>query len=213
MGGASGGYTTIAARVETELEIDRSRFICVLERVDSEAAARAAIARVRAAHPRARHHCTAFLIGPRGELARSNDDGEPSGTAGLPMLEALRGAGLSDVVAIVTRYFGGVLLGTGGLVRAYSASVQESAAAAARVGRSLRVAVSVDVDYDLGPGLEAELRRLGHPPVHVEYGTGMRIDLAAAPDRVDDLVARVAALTSGRARTQQTGSAWADDPA
>ncbi|WP_395245795.1 YigZ family protein [Agromyces sp. MMS24-K17] len=211
MGEASGSYTTVAGPVETELEIERSRFICVLDRVDSEDAARAAIARVRAAHTRARHHCTAFLIGPRGELARSSDDGEPSGTAGLPMLEALRGEGLSDVVAVVTRYFGGVLLGTGGLVRAYTAAVQESAAAATRVVRSLRTTVAITADYDRGPALEAELRRLGHVPVHVEYGADMRLDVAVAPAGVDAFTARVAELTAGAARVVPQGSAYVDD--
>ena len=213
MGEASGSYTTVAGPVETELEIDRSRFICVLERVDSEDAARAAIARVRAAHPRARHHCTAFLIGPHGELARSSDDGEPSGTAGMPMLEALRGAGLSDVVAVVTRYFGGVLLGTGGLVRAYTAAVQESAAAAPRVRRSLRTTVAITADYERGPALEAELRRTDHAPAHVEYGTDMRLDVAVAPTDLDGFLARIAELTAGAARTEATGTAYADDPA
>ncbi|MWB99186.1 YigZ family protein [Agromyces seonyuensis] len=211
MDATGAGYTTIAARVETELEIERSRFICVLERVEHEDAARAVIAGVRAAEPRARHHCTAFLIGPRGELARSSDDGEPSGTAGLPMLEALRGEGLSDVVAVVTRYFGGVLLGTGGLVRAYTASVQESARAATRVRRGLRTLVSLTADYDRGPSLDAELRRLGHPPLDVVYGEDMRIDVGVPPEDLDAFAARVAELTAGAAGIRIGGTAYVDE--
>ncbi|GAA1941775.1 YigZ family protein [Agromyces allii] len=213
MAAASGTYTTVAARVRTEIEIERSRFICVLDRVDDEDAAREVIAAVRAAEPKARHHCTAFVIGARGELARSSDDGEPSGTAGQPMLEALRGEGLSDVVAVVSRYFGGVLLGTGGLVRAYTASVQESARAATRVTRSLRTTVEVRSDYERGPSLEAELRRLGHTPLHVEYGADMRIDVGVPTADTDGFAARIAELTGGAARVAVAGTVYVDDPA
>jgi uncharacterized YigZ family protein len=197
MAAASGSYETIAARVETEIEVERSRFICTLARAAGEDAAREVIADVRAAQPKARHHCTAFLIGADGGLSRSSDDGEPSGTAGQPMLEALRGEGLSDVVAVVTRYFGGVLLGTGGLMRAYTASVQESARAATRVRRSLRTTVAIRADYERGPALEAELRRLGHAPSHVDYGSQMRIDVPVPPAEVASFTARVAELTAG----------------
>src|SRR5699024_706460 len=88
-----------------------------------------------AAGPDARHHCTAMVIGPEGRLQRTNDDGEPPGTAGSPMLEVLCGEGLSDVVAVVTRWFGGTLLGTGGLVRAYSDAVRAAVGAARLVQR------------------------------------------------------------------------------
>jgi uncharacterized YigZ family protein len=212
MAAASGTYETIAARVETEIEIERSRFVCTLARVGSEDAARELIASVRAGAPKARHHCSAFLIGANGDLARSSDDGEPSGTAGQPMLEALRGEHLSDVVAVVTRYFGGVLLGTGGLVRAYTASVQASARAATRVRRSLRTRIEVRADYERGPALEAELRRIGHAPLHVEYGDDMRIDVGVAPDEVAAFEARVAELTAGSARAVPAETAYVDEP-
>lgn len=103
----------------------RSRFIATLRRVDSESEARAVIAEVRHSFPDARHHCSAFVVEEPGAslIERSNDDGEPSGTAGTPMLEALRGSRVTNVVCVVTRYFGGVLLGTGGLARAYADAV------------------------------------------------------------------------------------------
>ena len=97
----------------------RSRFLAHVARAETEAAARAVIAEARAAHHDARHHCSAFVLGADAMLRRSNDDGEPSGTAGRPMLDVLGGRGLSDVVVVVTRWFGGTLLGTGGLTRAY----------------------------------------------------------------------------------------------
>src|SRR5680860_1503467 len=117
-------YFSIARNASAEIEVKRSRFICHVERVANEDEARAVIERIRKQHWDARHNCSAFVLGPGGDVQRSNDDGEPSGTAGAPMLEVLRGRGVSDVVAVVTRYFGGVLLGAGGLVRAYSDSVR-----------------------------------------------------------------------------------------
>lgn len=119
------------------------------------------IARVRDAHPRARHHCTAFILGPDGRVARHNDDGEPSGTAGMPMYEALQAAGFSDVVAVVTRYFGGVLLGAAGLTRTYRSAVAQACAAAQPVVREQQQCVTVFCAYDLQGALVSELRRRG----------------------------------------------------
>lgn len=118
---------TIYAPARSEIEIKRSRFIASLARTDSEEAAREFIAQIRREFPDARHHCTAFIIhqdtGP--DTARSSDDGEPAGTAGGPMLKVLTESGLTNVTCVVTRYFGGTKLGTGGLVRAYSEAVQQ----------------------------------------------------------------------------------------
>ena len=117
------GYLTVARDAEAEIEVRRSRFLCTVVRVEDEAGARAVVDRMRRTHWDARHHCSAFVLGPPpAPVERSSDDGEPAGTAGAPMLEVLRGhggAGVSDVVAVVTRWFGGVLLGSGGLMRAY----------------------------------------------------------------------------------------------
>src|SRR5690625_4711372 len=115
---------TICKNGEGEFTEKRSRFLCTLRRVTTMDAAQEVIAEVRQRDWDGRHHCTAVVLGPYGDTLRSNDDGEPAGTAGAPMLAALQGAEVSDVVAVVTRWFGGVLLGTGGLVRAYSKAVQ-----------------------------------------------------------------------------------------
>src|ERR1700709_667738 len=106
-----------------ELEIKRSRFLAVVRRVGDERAAQELVAEQRKGHHTARHHCSAFVVGPDQARGRAQDDGEPAGTAGLPMLNVLTGEGLSDVAAVVTRYFGGTLLGAGGLSRAYSGAV------------------------------------------------------------------------------------------
>ena len=121
-------YVTVARDATAEVEDRGSRFLCTLRRVATEDDARALVAALRREHGDARHHCSAFVLGADGAIQRSSDDGEPAGTAGAPMLDVLRGAGLSDVAAVVTRWFGGTLLGAGGLVRAYSDAVRGAVA-------------------------------------------------------------------------------------
>jgi uncharacterized YigZ family protein len=149
---------SIAEQVRTEQVVTRSRFIATLAPVADEAAADVVIAAVRNEFHGARHHGTAMVLGPDGQRQRSNDDGEPASTAGAPMLAVLRGAELTDVVAVVTRYFGGTLLGAGGLVRAYGGAVSAAVAEAQRVARvpvaRFEIAASV---HDAGK-LEHRLR-------------------------------------------------------
>jgi len=118
---------TPSARLSHEIEVKKSRFLTLVARVSTPAEAREVVNERKAAMPDARHHCAAFVVSADGAqpFSHSSDDGEPSGTAGRPMLDVLAGSKLVDVVAVVTRYFGGTLLGTGGLVRAYSDSVRE----------------------------------------------------------------------------------------
>jgi len=138
---------TIAAPVEHELVIKKSRFIATVEPVASIEDAEAVIARIRKQWWDARHNCAAMVTGLLGDQARSSDDGEPSGTAGVPMLEVLRRRDLTDVVAVVTRYFGGVKLGAGGLVRAYSSAVSEALDLAALVRRQSLTRITMDVAH------------------------------------------------------------------
>src|SRR5690606_1091239 len=117
-------------------------------------------------------------------IQRSNDDGEPAGTAGAPMLEALTQAGLSDVVAVVTRYFGGVLLGVGGLTRAYRAAVAEATAIATRVTRGIRQDLAITTTYDVAPQIEAWARREGITVTDAEYGAEVTLHLGVAPETI-----------------------------
>ena len=151
-------YRTVARVGSAEIEAKRSRFLGHVERVATESDARAVVERIRKQHWDARHHCSAFVLGPAGDVQRSSDDGEPSGTAGAPMLEVLRGRDLSDVVAVVTRYFGGVLLGAGGLVRAYSDAVRAALDEAGLVERRLLRLVDVVADHADAGRLENDLR-------------------------------------------------------
>lgn len=111
---------------ETELEIKKSQFICYMSRVESQEMAQSIIEQRRKQHFKARHHCYAYIIGQNQEIQRSSDDGEPAGTAGIPILEVLKRADITNTIAIVTRYFGGIKLGKGGLIRAYGQSVTQS---------------------------------------------------------------------------------------
>ena len=146
---ATPSYRTIDARVgkgvDVEMEIKRSRFLTRLRRVATEEDAREVIAERRKAHFDASHNCTAFVLGSDSGVARSSDDGEPAGTAGVPMLNVLHSNGLSDVVAVVTRYFGGIKLGGGGLVRAYSDAVAQAVEEAR--GHASRLAWGHDADH------------------------------------------------------------------
>lgn len=201
--------------MEAELEVKRSRFLCRLVPVADEAQARAEVDAVRRQHWDARHHCSAFVLGPAGAIERSSDDGEPSGTAGAPMLEVLRGSGLTEVVAVVTRWFGGTLLGTGGLVRAYGDAVR-AAVDRARV-REVRLLheIGVVVDPAIAGRVEAELRNRDHAVLDTEWGlateTGpsVRITVAVAPADRAGLEADLAELTSGTARCQDGATRWA----
>lgn len=203
-------YETIAGPASAEIEISRSRFLTRLERVESEEEARAVIAAVRSEHPRARHHCSAFVLGPDGRVQRSNDDGEPGGTAGAPMLDALVSAGLSDVVAVVTRYFGGVLLGAGGLTRAYRAAVAEAVAGARRVQRGLRIAVTVLAAYDVAPQIEAEARRRGFGIGDASYGEAVTLSILVSEADLHSLEAMAAELSAGSARVKAGRASYVD---
>jgi uncharacterized YigZ family protein len=205
-------YLTLASPAVAELEVKRSRFVCNVAPVESEEAARAFVEQVRSGSRDARHHCTAFVLGPDGATQRSNDDGEPSGTAGAPMLDVLRGRGLSDVVAVVTRWFGGTLLGTGGLIRAYGDAVTAALEAARLVTMELREGLVVEVDHAAGPRLEHALRALQSVDVvDVDYlALHMRLVVAAAPEAVDDVVHTVASLTSGGGRISSGEPSWVE---
>lgn len=200
-----------------ELEIKRSRFITWIGRADDGDEARDLIALARAEYPDARHHCSAYIheVPGANRVERSSDDGEPSGTAGAPMLEVLRGSGLTEVVAVVTRWFGGTLLGTGGLVRAYGDAVR-AAVDRARV-REVRLLheIGVVVDPAIAGRVEAELRNRDHAVLDTEWGLdtesgpSVRITVAVAPADRAGLEADLAELTSGTARCQDGPTRWA----
>jgi uncharacterized YigZ family protein len=204
-------YLTVARPAEVEIEAKRSRFRCHVERVASEGEARAVVERIRKQHWDARHQCSAFVLGPDASLQRSNDDGEPSGTAGAPMLEVLRGREVSDVVAVVTRWFGGVLLGAGGLVRAYGDAVRAGVDEAGVRRRVLMERYDVVSGHADAGRLESDLRARDVTVLGVDYAAAATLHVAVPAEDAAGFAAMVAELTGGEAAAPQpAGATWVD---
>jgi uncharacterized YigZ family protein len=201
-------YATVARTATAETEVKRSRFRCHVERVADDDAARAVVERIRKQHWDAGHHCSAFVLGPDGDVQRSSDDGEPSGTAGAPMLEVLRGRDVSDVVVVVTRWFGGTLLGAGGLVRAYGDAVRAGLDAAGVRRRVLLHRYDVPVGHADAGRLESDLRGRGVAVLGVDYAVHATLHLAVPAGQ--DLDALLAGLTGGSVVAEPTGQEWVD---
>ncbi|MDA0637605.1 YigZ family protein [Nonomuraea sp. MCN248] len=190
-------YLTLKSPVEHETEARRSRFICAIAPAETTAEAAAFIAGRRRLHPSATHHCTAYVL---GQERKGDDDGEPGGTAGTPMVQALVGRGFDRVVAVVTRYFGGTLLGAGGLVRAYGSAVTETLDRADPVRMVPARLMLVSVAHDQAGRVENDLRASRHPVREVTYGQAVEFAVAVGADEVAAFTDWVATLTAGRAR-------------
>ncbi len=176
---------TIAQSGSHEIIVKKSRFIATLPRAATDEEARAEIEAVRRRYWDASHNCTAYRIGPSGRGQRTSDDGEPAGTAGAPMLAVLTHRELTDTVAVVTRYFGGTLLGAGGLIRAYGQAVTAAVNLVGIVERRPVSLVAVDADYAEAGRLENALRATDYvlgPVTHAERVTfEIRLDDACVP--------------------------------
>ena len=172
----SSSYPVPVGEATVELRFDKSRFVGIATRADTVASARSFINQIRLRYPDASHHAFAFLVGFGNSTSHGmSDDGEPSGTAGRPVLAVVQGSGLGDVTIVVTRYFGGVKLGTGGLVRAYTATAQAAIAAVPREQKVDWVRIDVQMGYDVmefcrkaihgcgGPRRRRNLRGARHP--------------------------------------------------
>jgi len=207
----SPSYLTIARDGDVQIEVKRSRFLCRLRRVEDEDGARAAVERARREHWGARHHCSAYVLGHDALVQRSSDDGEPAGTAGGPMLEVLRGHEVSDVVAVVTRYFGGTLLGAGGLVRAYSDAVRRGLEDVGVARRRWVWLFEVTCDHVAAARLENELRSRGVGVRDVTYGERVTLRVQVPPDDVPEVEALLGRLTGGEERLREVGTEWVDD--
>lgn len=181
-----------------EYEEKKSRFIATVRRCESEEEAAAFIEEMKKKYWDARHNCSAYVLGDRGELTRCSDDGEPGGTAGRPMLEVLLGEGIRNIAVVVTRYFGGVLLGTGGLVRAYTRAVKEGlrncSVGVMRYGREIRVTT----DYNSIGKVLYLLGNAGIEPVSSEYTDKAALVLRLPAEQAERLEKEMAEATGGR---------------
>ncbi|NNF14021.1 MAG: YigZ family protein [Gemmatimonadetes bacterium] len=192
-------YPVPARRHTVEETIRRSRFITTLARAPEPAAAHAFVASVRDESPDATHHCWAFVAGPPGSTARigMSDDGEPQGTAGRPMLTALLHGGVGEVVAVCTRYYGGVKLGTGGLGRAYSGGVVRALDSLTTEERVERVPYVVTVGYPDIDALQRLIAEMELPVLDEAFGAEVRYRLDVPVDEAAALVRRVTDLSRG----------------
>ena len=154
----STNYLTISGHSQAEFEISKSRFIAFVQRVHAETEAIEFIQKIKKEHWEARHNCSAYIIGEHATYQKADDDGEPSGTAGKPILEVIKKNNLKDVVIVVTRYFGGIKLGAGGLIRAYSKAATLGIEASTVVEKVLYLQLKIIIDYSLLGTLENNFR-------------------------------------------------------
>ena len=185
-------YYTVKGHGENEIVIEKSRFIAHVARTETEEEAQEFIQNIKKAHWNATHNCSAYMIGEHDQIQKANDDGEPSGTAGVPILEVLKKKHLKDTVVVVTRYFGGIKLGAGGLIRAYSKATSEGINATGVVQRKLMRIISTKIDYTWLGKLENELRSSVYPIKEIHYLDNVVIDTYVEEEqtesftRVDD---------------------------
>ena len=205
-------YRRPTGQVEHEIEIKRSRFITLIGRVTNEDEARAFVDAARQRFPDARHHCSAYVyhVDDANPVERSSDDGEPSGTAGKPMLDVVKGSGMLDICAVVVRYFGGIKLGAGGLVHAYGGAVSEAIEKVEAVTRGRRELYTVECPHATAGRLEADLRGRGINITDTDYGRAVTFTVAVRPGGLDGLQEMLAALSQGQINAREAGSAWVE---
>lgn len=181
-------FITIAKNTSFEMVIKKSRFICSIGRVDTEEAAQEFIAQVQTANRKANHNCFAYMVGDDDQIQRESDNGEPSGTAGVPILESLQLAKLHNVVAVVTRYFGGIKLGAGGLIRAYSNVTTNAIHQAGLVQRVIQTAVDITVSYAQHDKLLYFLKEQQIEVANEAYGADVTVTIFVDQAAMDDLI-------------------------
>lgn len=191
-------YLTVAGRGEHEIVIEKSRFISHIARVETEDAAQAFIQEIKKKHKDATHNCSAYMIGEQNQIQKALDDGEPSGTAGVPILEVLKKKELKDTAVVVTRYFGGIKLGAGGLIRAYSKTTSEGINATGVVIRKLMRVISTTVDYTWLGKLENELRSSIYQIKEIQYLDQVNILVYVEETQKETYIAWITELTNGQ---------------
>jgi uncharacterized YigZ family protein len=192
-------YLTVKGYGEHEIVIQKSRFIAQVNRAESEEEALEFIAKIKKKHWNATHNCSCYLIGEHDQIQKANDDGEPTGTAGVPMLEVLKKRKLKDTVVVVTRYFGGIKLGAGGLIRAYSKSVSEGLNHTGIVERRLTRIMHTTLDYHLLGKVENQLRSSDYNIKEIHYLEHVIIETFVEEKAKETFKKWMTELTNGQA--------------
>lgn len=193
-------YTVLIQGAEAEIVEKKSRFIAAIEPVNSEEEAVAFIDRIKKKHYSARHNCSAFIIGSKGELMRSSDDGEPQGTAGKPMLEILVGSNIRNIAVVVTRYFGGTLLGTGGLVRAYSQATKEALALCKCATSQYGVVMEIQTDYNGVGKIQYLLAKENVETLSSDYAADVKMKVRVPIEQCESLKKQLIEATNAKAQ-------------
>ncbi|MBM7661602.1 putative YigZ family protein [Bacillus mesophilus] len=191
-------YKTVQGYGHNEIHIQKSRFICYVNRATTEEEAQGFIQEIKKQHRDANHNCSAYLIGENNQIQKANDDGEPSGTAGVPMLEVLKKKDLKDTVVVVTRYFGGIKLGAGGLIRAYGSATSEGINFVGIVERKLMRVMSVKVDYTWVGKIENELRSSEYQLKDTHYTDIVEFEIYVEESQTDSFSKWMVEMTNGQ---------------
>src|SRR5699024_4410495 len=189
-------YYTVKQAGVHEIIIQKSRFIGYVERVNSETEAQAFVQRIKKKHHDATHNCSAYIIGDHDEIQKANDDGEPSRTAGIPMLEVLKKQNLKNTAVVVTRYFGGIKLGAGGLIRAYGSTTSETIKAIGVVRGELMQGFLLTFEYPQLGMIENQLRQSPHIIDKIHYVENVQMLVYVAIDQVDSFQEEMINLTN-----------------
>ncbi|QCR31482.1 YigZ family protein [Lysinibacillus sp. SGAir0095] len=191
-------YKTVKGLGEQEIVISKSRFIAYVNRAETEKEALEFIDSIKKQHSSANHNCSCYMIGEHDQIQKANDDGEPSGTAGVPMLEVLKKQGLKDTVVVVTRYFGGIKLGGGGLIRAYGKATTEGIDAAQVVERKLHHVMKISIDYTWLGKVENEIRNSKYALNEIVYAENVEVLVDVLKDDEENFIHWVTELTNGQ---------------
>ena len=198
-------YRTVLHGGSAEIVVKKSRFIAHIAPAESEEEAMAFIEGIRKKYWDARHNCHAFCVGLSPEMSRCSDDGEPPQTAGKPMLDVLTGQGLKNTVCVVTRYFGGTLLGTGGLVRAYAGAVQEGLAASTIIEKKRCRQFRIATDYTMIGKLQYLAAQMDLMIMNTDYAESVVMTILAEEEKVPAFLKKVTELGSGMIVPEETG--------
>lgn len=193
-------YYTIKEDGTYEVIIQKSRFIGHVARVQTEEEAQSFIQKIKKQHHTATHNCSAYMIGERDEIQKANDDGEPGGTAGIPMLEVLKQLELKNTVVVVTRYFGGIKLGAGGLIRAYGTTTSETIKQVGIVKGELMQGYHVTIDYPLLGKVENMIEHSNYIIDNKEYKEDVRLTIYVYIDELDEFKKSIINLTNDQAQ-------------
>lgn len=205
-------YYTISQDGQNQIEIKKSKFICHLFRIDNEEQAREYINQIKKEHYKANHNCSAYLLGENFEIQRSSDDGEPSGTAGVPILEVLKKNELQNTLAIVTRYFGGIKLGAGGLIRAYSTSVSEALDKIGIVEGKLQQILAITISYPQLGKLQNYLENEQITIQEINYLENVTVKVAIDIKEIEIFIASIIDLFNSQVTITPLEKAYVENP-